>query len=432
MRMRRLGAPLLAAALACVGLGAALGAGEADAAPAPTPQCRQLDPSLPWHDGVREFLQKAIDANSTCMGTVVPGQNKVAIFDWDNTVVKNDVGRGTNMYLLKNDLVLQPPNKDWSRTNRFITKAAVKALTKACGTKVPAGKPLPTSTNTACADEIIAITSGKTKAGEEAFKGFDHRWMEASFVWGGNLAAGYTDAQLATFAQKAKVGYEANPVGSTQVVGTSTTFDYIHVYPQIRDLVGTLVAHGITPWVVSASPEPIVKAWAPSAGFTVDHVVGIRYLHDRKGRQIHHLKGCGGQPDGADTITNYIDGKRCWTNQAVFGVKGKKALKRLPADQRQVLGAGDSVTDVTFVKDATHASLAINRNVPEFMCRAYDGLFSKGKGGTWAINPMFIEPLPQRPTPYQCSTAGTTRNGDPAPVRRADGSIIPDQVDSVF
>ena len=432
MRMRRLGVPLVAAVLACAGLGAALGSGTAEAAPEPTPQCRQLDASLEWYPGVREFLQRAIDANSTCMGTVVPGRNKVAIFDWDNTVVKNDVGRGTNMYLLKNNLVLQPPHKDWGRTSRFITRPAVKALTKACGTKVPAGKRLPTSTNADCADEIIAITSGKTRAGEEAFKGYNHRWMEASFVWGGNLAAGYTDAQLSRFAQKAKLGYEANPIGSKQTVGTTSTFNYIRVYPQIRDLVGTLEAHGITPRVVSASPEPIVKAWGPSAGFTVDHVVGIRYMHDRKGRQIHHLKGCGGQPDGADTITTYIDGKRCWSNQAIFGVKGKKALQQLPANRRQAIAAGDSVTDVTFVGDATAASLSINRNVPEFMCRAYDGLFSKGHGGTWAINPMFIEPLPQRTTPYQCSTAGTTKNGDPAPVRRPDGSVIPDQVDSVY
>lgn len=191
--MRRLGGSLLTAALVCVPLSVGPIAGAAQAASDATPQCRQLDPSLSWHDGVREFLQRAINANSTCMGTVVPGQNKVAIFDWDNTVVKNDIGRGTNMYLLKNNLVLQPPRKDWSRTSRFITPAAVKALTKACGTRVPAGKPLPTNRNAACADEIIAITSGKTRAGEEAFKGYNHRWMEASFVWGGNLAAGYQE-----------------------------------------------------------------------------------------------------------------------------------------------------------------------------------------------------------------------------------------------
>ncbi|MCV7088441.1 haloacid dehalogenase-like hydrolase, partial [Mycolicibacter hiberniae] len=32
------------------------------------PECRQLDPALPWYGDVRQRLQAAIDANSTCTG----------------------------------------------------------------------------------------------------------------------------------------------------------------------------------------------------------------------------------------------------------------------------------------------------------------------------------------------------------------------------
>ena len=60
------------------------------------------------------------------------------------------------------------------------------------------------------------------------------------------------------------------------------------------------------------------------------------------------------------------------------------------ASRRQVIGAGDSDTDATMVRDATGAHIAINRNKPELMCHAY-----ANTDGRWVVNPMFIEPLPQ-------------------------------------
>jgi len=45
-----------------------------------------------------------------------------------------------------------------------MTDAAAAALKAACGTDVSAGEPLKTSTNTACADEIVAILDDKTRA----------------------------------------------------------------------------------------------------------------------------------------------------------------------------------------------------------------------------------------------------------------------------
>ncbi|REP42125.1 haloacid dehalogenase-like hydrolase, partial [Mycobacterium tuberculosis] len=112
--------------------------------PTPASGCRQLDAFLKWHHGVREFLQSAIDANSRCTGTADGSARKVAIFDWDNTVVKNDIGYATNYYMLQHSLVLQPANQDWHAASRYLTDAAANALSVACGKVVPAGKPLPT------------------------------------------------------------------------------------------------------------------------------------------------------------------------------------------------------------------------------------------------------------------------------------------------
>jgi len=392
--------------------------------------CRQLDSSLEWHDGVREFLQTAIDANSTCTGKADESKpKKVAIFDWDNTVVKNDIGYATNFYMIQNDLILQPPNQDWRTTSRYLTPAAADALSAACGKDVPAGKPLPTKTNTKCADEMISILNNETTTGQQAFAGADQRRITGPYGWGTALSAGYTADELAGFAQKTKEQNLAADVGTTQTVGTEQVDGYIRIYPQIKDLIGTLQAHGIDTWILSASPEPIVKVWGPEVGIDAAHSIGVRSVYDAAGKQTPHLLGCGGVPDGDDSVLTYIDGKRCWANQVIFGVNGPDAWKQQPEDRRQILGAGDAVTDVTFVGDATAASLVINRNKAELMCHAYDGLF--GNGGKWAINPMFIEPLPQH-EPYKCGESFTKSDGGKGPVVRSDGAPIPDQVDSVF
>ena len=93
-----------------------------------------------------------------------------------------------------------------------------------------------------------------------------------------------------------------------------------------------------------------------------------------------------------------------------------------------MIGAGDADTDATMVRDATGAHIAINRNKPELMCRAYANADSR-----WIVNPMFIEPLPQLKTPYpRSTTAYIAADGKEGPVIGEDGKPIPDQQDTVF
>lgn len=389
-------------------------------------ECLRLDPALAWPAGVREELQKAIDAHSVCGGTARADEPPVAVFDWDNTVIKNDIGYAMNFWMLRHDKILQPEDQDWKTTDRYLTDAAATALRNACGTEVPAGKPLPTSTNTDCADEILAILNDETRAGQVAFEGFDARRLTGAYSWGTALSAGYTAEELARFAEEAKKENLAAPEGAMQTVGTQKVDGYIRIYPQMKDLIRVLQSHGVETWVVSASPEPVVKVWSRDVGIDGDHVVGVRSVY-RDGVQTTHLKGCGGIPDGEDSVMTYIDGKRCWANQEIFGIQGPAAFEQSPAGKRQFLAAGDSVTDVTFVADATAARIAVNRNKAELMCHAFDDA-----DGGWVAVPMFIDPLPKQEKPYPCSTtAYTNSDGSSGPVKRPDGSIIPDQVDAV-
>ncbi|GAB7034597.1 haloacid dehalogenase-like hydrolase [Streptomyces sp. NPDC021749] len=411
------------AALAVVGGGMAVA--QTATAGAATRHCPTLHVSKGWYGDNRAKLQKMIDEQGSCAGS--DGARPVATFDWDNTVVKNDISDATLAWMLKHDKVLRPAS--WKATNKWMTEDAAAALTKACGTSVPAGRPLPTSENTACTDEILDVYSDeKTSGGKEAFAGeWNHRRTVPSYVWITQLFAGHTPQALTSYAAEARKENLAAPIGTEQTVGTHKWAGYVRYYEQQRDLIGTLKKAGFDVYIVSASAEPLVRAWAPGVGIDRDHIIGIRNIVSN-GKLTTGVQGCGDVKDTNGEVLTYMDGKRCWINQEIFHVKGAKAWERQDRAHRPAFAAGDAETDVTFVDDATAGHLAINRNKTELMCRAYDNSDHR-----WLINPMFIEPKKRKADGYPCSTAGYVRpDGTLAPIHRADGSVIPDQQDTVY
>ena len=155
---------LVAVALAAVGLSAA-------DAPAQERLCPQLQLASTWYGDNAARIQAAIDAAGSCQGD--PAATKpFAVFDWDNTMIKNDISDQTIFWLLRHGKIKQPPRRDWSVTSRFMSRAGAKALRKACGPLAKPGKPLPTGRDTAasrrCADEILSFRTEETTTLENA------------------------------------------------------------------------------------------------------------------------------------------------------------------------------------------------------------------------------------------------------------------------
>ncbi|MBD0672472.1 haloacid dehalogenase-like hydrolase [Streptomyces sp. CBMA156] len=391
----------------------------ASAPPASAASCPTLDTGLTWYGNNRQELQDFIDATGSCTH---PDAHPLALFDWDNTLVKNDVGDAMMSWLLRNGEILQPTGKDWSATSRYLTTEASAALSRACGDSTVAGSPLPTATDTGCADEILSVYGEHTTTGgAAAFAGFDHRRINPAYAWGAQLLAGHTLDEITAFAGRAREeSLAASPSDSAQAVRTV----WVRYYEHMHDLVGTLQGAGFDVRVVSASPEPVVRVWAEGLGFAADKVIGIRNKTEN-GRLTAHLADCGGAE--ADSVVTYIDGKRCFINQDILGITGQAAFQQAPEAERQAFAAGDSSTDVTFVGDATGLRLVINRQAAELMCHAY-----ANEDGRWLVNPMLIDPLPALPCRYPCSTtAYTGSDGTAGPVRDDDGHVIPDQADTV-
>ncbi|WP_030066732.1 hypothetical protein [Streptomyces natalensis] len=387
-------------------------------------RCPQLSTTIPWYGDNRARLQKMIDERGTCSGH--HGPRPVAAFDWDNTVVKNDISDATLAWALRHDKILRP--RSWKNTSPWLTDAADRALTKACGTAVPPGRPLPTAGNAPCTDEILEIRGeARTMDGADAFAGsWNHRRTKPEYAWVPQLFAGLTPGQLTAYARQARAENLAAPVGAQQTVGTHKLAGYIRYYDQQKDLIRTLKAAGFDVYIVSATAETVAEAWSGGVGVDPAHTLGVRSIV-RDGRLTTGIRGCGDVRDGHGEVIPYIDGKRCWINQEIFHVKGAAAWRQQDRAHRIALGGGDADTDVTFVGDATGAHLALNRNKNELMCRGYDNA-----DGRWVVNPMFIAPLPRKSGSYPCSTEGATRpDGSLGPLRRADGTVVPDQSDRI-
>lgn len=392
--------------------------------------CPRLTVSEGWYGGNQARIQQLIDRYGSCAPHQHGGRTKpVAVFDWDNTVIKNDVGDATMYWLLRNSRIREPERGDWRTTSRFLTPAAATALRTACPAGTGRDRTLPTATDTACADEILSVYGEATTTfGDAAFAGYDRRTMEPSYAWLAQLTHGWTAAQVRSFAAAARTENLAAPLGATQKVGSTTdATGYVRYYDQQRDLIRTLRRAGFDVWIVSASPQPVVDVWAKGVDVAPGHVIGIRSTTER-GRYTSNLNACGTSRPGDDSQITYIDGKRCWINKEIFGVRGAAASKVQPPSKRAVFAAGDSDTDVSMLRDATGLRLALNRNKTELMCRSYDDA-----DGKWLVNPMFIGAKGRKDGAYPCATSGyTASDGAAGPVRRGDGSVIPDQRDTVY
>lgn len=331
---------LASGVLACSGPqgpdGAAGPQGEPGRDGVPTP-VRLLDDKVGrWLPENRTRINGMISSLGIASPTFDPKNRPVAVFDWDNTVVKNDLGDATFFWMLKHDKVLQPADRDWSTTSRHLTVEARAALNSACDAGTSPGEPLQTRTNTGCADELVSIYNrGQTRAGQAAWNSPVTLTMNTSYAWVAQLQAGYTPEEVRSFARSAYAENAFNPPGTTQTVGTTPGLAYhVQVYEEMVDLIETLQANGFDIWVATASPQFVIDAVSEElTGIKPNRVIGIRSMTDAQGRVTAHFQGCGTVADGADTLITYDQGKRCWINKLIFRQPSEQQLTR-QADAR--------------------------------------------------------------------------------------------------
>ena len=404
--------PLVALLVAC------------SSAPGPERQATPcLDPSVDRPAGHLERLNRLVTERGWTSDGFDPAAPPVAVFDFDNTLIRNDIGTASAWHLLSEDGLIAP--SDWGATSPFLTPAATDALRLACG-EHPAGQPLPTSSDRDCAEALVGLyLDRRTPDGAAAFDGrHDRLRMKPRSAWFAQILAGQPPAALEAEIDRAIDRALAAPVGATRsVAGRDGLEAWIRVDDRNVDLLRTLQAAGFDVWVVSASPQHVVAPFARRLGVDADHVVGVRTLVDPAGLLTPDLAGCGPVVDGENTLMTFREGKRCWINKAIFGDDGPAAVE--PGPRRPLFVAGDATTDLEMLLDAAELRLVVDRHKPELKCHAWAGV-----RGEWLVEPMFVRPLPRRADPYRCSRdACTARDGSKVPCTAADGAVITDQVE---
>ena len=388
----------------------------------PTKPMRLLDERVgAWTTTNRTRINKLITDRGFTSATFDPTKRPVAAFDWDNTIMKNDIGDATFFWMIKHDKIRQPAGLDWATTSAALTTDAKAALNAACDGLAAAGDALTTSTNTDCADALFKIYDGlKTPGGLDAwttsYATTDK--MNFAYAWVAQLTAGSTPDEVRGYARAAYAENSTAPIDTTQTVGTSTGLNgYVRVYEEMIDLIGTLQDNGFDVWITTASPQFIVDAISSEVGIAPNHVLGIRSVVTG-GVVTSNLQGCGTIADGDNTMITFDTGKRCWINKVVFKVPAAtQAITNPDATKRQVFAAGDSDTDIAFLKDATDLKLVINRNKGQVMCNALNNY-----QGKWMVEPMFIKPKSKKLTPYDCPTIKDS-NGAPGVKDEAGNAI---------
>ncbi|MHB8875683.1 MAG: HAD family hydrolase [Myxococcaceae bacterium] len=395
---------------------------------------RELDSRVcGWTDTARQRINEMLAARGISSPSFDSTRRPVAAFDWDNTVLKNDIGDATFFWMVANGKILQPAGKDWGATNAALVPEAKAALNAACDSLAAEGAPLPTSTNAACADELISIYVSELVKGTttKAWSPAKTVRINNPYAWVAQLATGYTPEQVRAFALAAYEENLAQPVGATQTIGTTTGLTHwVRLPDTMRDLIGALKENGFDVWVLTASPQNFVEPLAADLGISRDHVIGIRnVLLD--GKLTYNLQGCGTVPDNANTLITFDEGKRCWMNKEIFHLPpAQQEARATELDKRPVFAAGDSDTDIAFVKDATYLKLAINRNKTQLMCNAYSAIATQGAASKWVVQPMFISPKGQLIAGYGCDTAKD--NGGVNLIVDENGAFMPRRDDTVF
>lgn len=219
--------------------------------------------------------------------------------------------------------------------------------------------------------------------------------IEPGYAWTVSLQAGHTPAAIRDMGRAAFAEFLARPIGSKLTIGYIEGLNgYIRVYPQIKNLITVLQNKAFAVWISTASSQYIVDAIAEKhVGVEARRVIGVRPVL-KNGRITNDFEGCGTFVDGQDII-NFRQGKRCWINRIIFGVKDRTKQWQKPSAIS--FAAGDSDTDVFFLKDAEDLRLVINRNKNEVMCNALQNADRK-----WLINRMFISPQDKKKDSYRC------------------------------
>ena len=339
-----------------------------------------------WPTEARVRLEGVIEGHGRGARHFDAARPPVAVFDWDNTSARGDVGDLAFAYMLDHDRVRWPEGGlgAWGA----LSAEARARIEEACPRGLAAGDVLPTSGESPCGVALAQIAIGDAVDGAPAFDPAIGPQYRGSYGMMARVFAGMTAAEATQVGEAAITRGLAQPVGARRSIGGAELDDFLRIQEPVRALWDRLRQAGFDVWIVSASFEPIVQAFAARAGLDPSHVIGARLEVGADGRYLARHP----YEDAIGPLLTFDEGKRFWIRHAIFGMSVEDAIGPIAdEDPRPVLAAGDSDTDFAMLESASALRVLFDRGAPRVTCLA------RVEPDLFVVVPEFVDPVPHAP-----------------------------------
>lgn len=280
--------------------------------------------------------------------TYDPKNPPLAVFDWDNTMILNDIGEATFLYLVD--------TQGFVFDDAFWQKIPPKwrAKMKSHHDKI--------SGNLAAVPNNPNFRAYRKYAVQAYFDLCETRGDAVCYAWLVEILAGLTPAQVRAAAQNTLQRELNHPVAIEKLVLDEndahpiTVKRGIRYYPEMKELVKKLQRNGFDVWIISASTEVLVETAAQKIGMAPERVIGMQALTDQHGRFTDKVERFTYRQGKADAIQKLIG-------------------------HNPIFAAGDSNTDIEMLLLSSGPRLVIDRGKKPLM----DIAIERG----WMIQPPF-------------------------------------------
>jgi hypothetical protein len=325
------------------------------------------------------------------------GKQLPVVFDFDNTIVRGDIGEATLAVLARSGLLTPASLSPWI-----------------CPPLRRPGKPLLELQSCADVTEYYSALLAPTVHGRE-----DPSPLSSGYAWAVEVMSGLRLSDVIQATRTAYALSRPEKPGIIEVTPGKTSFPAPSFYPEMVELLAELVRQEFDVWIVSASNvwsvrwmvlqalNPLLRERKVSRGIRADHVIGIStLLADVRDGWLKDSILVKENPDYASLSGKAISGLRL-TSRLQFPLpaySGKVACILDAIGRRPYLGVGDGPGDRAMLASSEH-QLWIARH-PEDVQRVTatllrsggkpDWLTHAGRGATLPGLPERVVQLPAR------------------------------------
>jgi len=294
-------------------------------------------PRARWSDEVHTRLVELIKTRGAASPSWDPCSRPLAVFDWDNTVIAGDIGDSAFASALEEGL-LAPEGAALDALLAPLPTAHVEPLKGAWPRAkwlAPAEPPADLRWRVHRAYEDMCKEKGNSVC---------YPWMTQAFAgWSEPAAIAFAERTITKELERAIAPYPIE--GSGEAVSVVRG---VRLRPEMVALIGALDRGGFDVFIVTASPEWLVQAFVSRVGLTKERVIGMRTT-----------LGPAGFSSMLDQPVTYRAGK-------VAAIRTRVP----PGGRVPVFAAGDALTDLEMLEEASDLALFMDRGDPTVRARA--------------------------------------------------------------